>query len=205
MVVKENRHAFNKELDDYLSSKESDDFLPASKQSRPKPEALPVDEADEEKELEDYEGEGSSQGIFGRLLRFFNFRPEDSEEKEEIHELEEVYSYEYDSLADKEAQLMEQEEAIEEKKRGILERFVRSVNAIFQRRESWNNEDEADIDQVEEEEGRPDELVLHDIKTLGKITVLLMKEMTPHKRKEFKESPEFSIVKEILRRYKLIR
>lgn len=200
MVGKEHRHNFNKDLDTYLSSKERDDFS-VPKRSEPQPEPVMT----EDQELEDYEGERDSRGIFDRLLNMFGHKPRTPEEQEEVENLEEVYSYQYDALEEKEESLREQEEEIEEKKQGILQRFSQSLSSLFQQREHWSDEDEAVVDEVESEEGHPNAMVLHDMKTLGKITVRLMQEMTPHKRKEFKESPEFLSVKEILRRYKLIR
>ncbi|MEM4247273.1 MAG: hypothetical protein QXR48_01810 [Candidatus Woesearchaeota archaeon] len=148
-----------------------------------------------EKELEQYisqrrRSKFSFPDIFGTFKR-----------KKKMPEPElppEIQKYEEGSPAEP-LETMPGEESHEEAKKGVMTKILETLGLVC----SKKREEEIPAEEVQKMLAK-DELT-QDMKEIAKIALLVTKKLPPEQLSEFKASPEFERLKELLRKHQLIK
>jgi hypothetical protein len=85
---------------------------------------------------------------------------------------------------------------------GILRKFGMKPSSQVEKEEAELKE-HAEEEKIKEMVGK--ELVMKDMRDLAKMTLFVIKQLPPERLKEFKQSTDFTDLKEILKKYKFIK
>jgi hypothetical protein len=105
---------------------------------------------------------------------------------------------------------IEKDETLDEEIQGTKPSIWRSLLDRFKFKPRKKEIDEKDKIIEEEEEGRikemvAKELMLKDMRDMAKITLYVVKQLPPERLKEFKESTDWTDLKELLKKYDFIK
>jgi hypothetical protein len=151
-----------------------------------------------EKELEQYIGQRRKArfkfpDVFGALKRKKKM-PEP-----ELHP--EVQKYEEGSPAEiPEAMPGEEEEASPEQRKGVMTKLLESLGLVGGKEKTPENLPAEEVQQMLAKDE-----ISQDMKEIAKIALLVIKKLPPEQMSEFKTSPEFDRLKELLRKHQLIK
>ncbi len=146
---------------------------------------------------------------YGKFLKLFKAEQEDEMPTEpEANEIKETELS--DAEFEKELSVLEAEEKAAESTGGIL-KFISSLNFFkrFKQLPGYNVPDENDLDKVQE--GKVTRLVLErpevekDMKRIALVTQSILHRLPDEKIQEFKDSDDFLIYKDVLKKYDLIK
>ncbi|MBN1156773.1 hypothetical protein JXA85_04095 [Candidatus Woesearchaeota archaeon] len=199
MAAKSRKEVLNRELDEYLDSitreNKRDDFsnlrLKVRKEKAGQLEREPVID------------EKLSKPLFQQLIDFANWRRK-KEKMESAKKVEERFEEEMEQLDEKEEELIEEEAEIKQKKKNLLSRFIRALGFGSDEEEVTEEDYEQEVE-VEKSEHEKYNEILNDMKLLGKLSVGMLKMVPKKDLQRYKESEDFEVFKEILKKYNLIK
>ncbi|MEM4240099.1 MAG: hypothetical protein QXM31_03650 [Candidatus Woesearchaeota archaeon] len=111
----------------------------------------------------------------------------------------EVQKYDEGSPAEAPETMPGEEEAPEEPKKGVMTKILESLGLVG----GGKKEEQIPAEQVKEMLAKDEHL--QDMKEIAKIALLVTKKLPPEQLSEFKASPEFERLKELLRKHQLIK
>ena len=192
---------FNREMDDYISSKR--------KKSRDSG-FMYAKEADEEKETlmatypKTYGGRKPFFSIAGIIdkLKTKKVRLSSKQEAELEDELETEFVQEYSSLDADEQRAVDEEKEILVEKRSLVKEFVSKLK--FLKTMIRSDDEYEEYEDVSPGQSQEYDELRGELKEISKITVSLMKRLPKKELNDFKVSEDFLRFKETLRKYDLI-